>query len=120
MWKDAQNGTINLPALYYLKVDQLGNVGVGDEHLMQQTTDETLHLPQITEQTSLWLRSLHAPLGCRPQASLFQFPWHGAPNAPQQAVCGGPQLLLFRGWQAHLQKNLHCCAVLQLDKNKDL
>lgn len=104
----------------YLKVNQLGNVGVSDEHLMQQTADETLHLPQIAEQTSLWLSSLHAPLGCRPQASLFRFPWHGSPNAPQQAVCGGPQLLLFGVWQAHLQQDLDCCAVLELNKSKNL
>lgn len=57
--------------LYYLKVDQLGNVRVGNEHLMQQTTDETLHLPQVTEQSSLWLGVFHTPSGSRPQAALF-------------------------------------------------
>lgn len=35
--------------LSYLKVHQLGNVGISNEHLMQQTADETLHLPQIAE-----------------------------------------------------------------------
>lgn len=104
--------TLHLPPIYYLKVDQLGNVGVSDEHLMQQTADETLHLPQVTEQACLWLSVLHAPPGSGPQASLFRFPWHGAPNATQQALCVGPQLLLFGGWQAHLQEELDCCAVL--------
>lgn len=103
--------------VFYLKVDQLGNIGVGDEHLMQQTTDETLHLPQVTEQASLWLSILHAPPGSRPQASLFRFPWHWAPNAPQQALCVGPQLLLFGGWQTHLQENLDSCTILGLNRN---
>lgn len=47
------------PSLCYLKVHQLGNVGVCNEHLMQQTTDEALHLSQVTEQASLWLDSFH-------------------------------------------------------------
>lgn len=114
-------GTISLPTfftLYYLKVNQLGNVGVSDEHLMQQTTYETLHLPQVTEQASLWLSVLHTPSGSLPQASLLRYPWHRAPNALQQALCSGLQLLLFGGWQTHLQENLDCCAVLKLNRNR--
>lgn len=112
------NPLLLFSSLCYLKVDQLGNVGVSNEHLMQQTTDETLHLPQVTEQASLWLGVLPAPPGSLPQASLFRFPWQGAPNAPQQALCVGPQLLLFGGWQTHLQENLDCCAVLVLNRNR--
>lgn len=103
--------------VFYLKVDQLGDVGVGDEHLMQQTTDETLHLPQVAEQASFCVSIAHAPPGSWPQASLFRFPWHGAPDATQQALRVGPQLLLFSGWQTHLQENLDSCAILRLNRN---
>lgn len=76
-------------------MNQLGNVGVSDEHLMKKTTDEALHLPQVTEQTSLWLSVLHASAASRHQAPLFHFPWHGPSNAFQQALCVSPQQLLL-------------------------
>lgn len=60
-----------LSPLSYLKVHQLGNVGISDEHLMQQTADETLHLPQIAEQAPFHLRILYVSAASQFQAALF-------------------------------------------------
>lgn len=102
------------PSLCYLKVHQLGDVGVCDEHLMDEAADETLDFSQVTQQASLWLHRFHigAPLLHPPR---FGFPRPGGPAAPQRAVCVGPQQLLFGGWQANLQEDLDCCTVLQLE-----
>lgn len=93
---------------------QLGNVGVCDEHLMDETADETLDFSQVTQQASLWLQRLHLDAFLL-HPSLFGLPRPGSPAAPQRAVCVGPKQLLLCCWQANLQENLDCCTVLQLD-----
>lgn len=39
-----------------LEVDELGEVGVGDEHLMETGADETLHLPYGAQQLLVFLK----------------------------------------------------------------
>lgn len=38
-----------------LEMHEFDDVGVGDVHLVQQAADEALHLPQVTQQTLLFL-----------------------------------------------------------------
>lgn len=98
----------------YLKVHQLGNIGVCNEHLMDEAADETLDFSQVTQQASLRLHRFHldAPLL---HPSLFRFPRPGRPDAPLRAVCVGPKQLLLCRWQANLQEDLDRCTVLQLE-----
>lgn len=99
----------------YLEVHQLGDVGVCDEHLMDEAADETLDFSQVAQQASLRLHRLRldAPLLHPP---LLPFARPRSPDTPQRAVHVGAQQLLLCGRQADLQQDLDCCAVLPLEQ----
>lgn len=41
----------------HLKVNEFGEIGICDEHLVKTRADQTLHFPEVTQQLGIFLKT---------------------------------------------------------------